>query len=102
MNLPWWFPLPDAFVEKAAKLMTGKVAGAPALRCSKADHDEGEAGGSEVRDGMAKVNEQIESKFSAWLAFPRHHEGASPFCGLEGILLVSNVSSCQVGEKVDA
>jgi len=45
MNLPWWFPLPDAFVEKAAKLMTGKV----------------------VRDGMAKVNEQIESKFSAWL-----------------------------------
>ena len=32
MNLPWWFPLPDAFVEKAAKLMTGKVAPGPQPR----------------------------------------------------------------------
>ena len=49
---------------------------------------------SEVRDGMAKVNEQIESKFSAWLAF-RHHT----FAGED---IHSDLSSCQVNEKVDA
>ncbi|CAE7385856.1 setd3 [Symbiodinium natans] len=46
MNLPWWFPLPDAFIEKAAQLMIRKV----------------------VKDGIAKVNEQIDTKYSAWLA----------------------------------
>ncbi|CAJ1383721.1 unnamed protein product [Effrenium voratum] len=41
MGLPWWFPLPDKVVEQTAKFVIGQV----------------------IKDGVKKVNEQIEEKY---------------------------------------
>jgi len=44
-TLPWWFPLPDALVQKLAQFFISKV----------------------ISTGMKKVNEQIEKQYAAYL-----------------------------------
>jgi len=45
-SLPWWFPVPDAAVEKIAQFFIGQV----------------------ISTGVKKVNEQIEQRYASWLA----------------------------------